>query len=69
MEERKKNRMKKETTVGKIELTTPEEKELLKSIVNMAENYGSNGCEEEDMEFIVLELIEKGVIDARTYVF
>ena len=61
--------MKKETIVGKIELTSPEEKELLKAIANMAENYCSNGCEEEDIGFIVLELIEKGTIDARTYVF
>lgn len=61
--------MKKETIVGKIELTSPEEKELLKAIANMAENYCGNGCEEEDIGFIVLELIEKGTIDARTYVF
>ena len=61
--------MKKETIVGKIELTSPEEKELLKSIANMAEHYCGGGYEEEGMGFIILELIEKGVIDARTYVF
>lgn len=60
--------MKIETIVGKIELTNPEEKELLKSIVNMAEHYGK--CDyEETIGFIVLELIEKGEIDNRSYLF
>ena len=60
--------MKIETIVGKIELTTPEEKELLESIVNMAEHYSNCDCEE-NMGFIILELIEKGKIDASSYVF
>lgn len=61
--------MKKEIIIGKIELTSPEEKELLESIVNMAEHYCGGDCEEEGMGFIILELIEKGEIDARSYVF